>query len=324
MENREVVEKFKATFIMPVHNEAGIITNALKSLEPLLKKYGYQLIIGLDACTDNSRQMLEKFNNVEIIEFTQRQGKSSIISQIYKLAQSGIIIIFDADWQLKGDIKAFDETINLLISSPNIGGIVVDIDNFNIDYKKDSFKCSFGFRGEIIASRLLREYQFLTNTYSKDGLYFSDQKKPYFPFMLNIIKKEYLKQVHTTGDDIERWLMLINNNLEVAIFRHSSGFYFQVNDIHKTLKTLLVRHLRSHLSNSKIKDNYNYKISFSKFYIPATFYVFKKIFQFLNIKNIFSVTMWYICSSVAYTSAKFLAVFRIPTSTLWKFRANRS
>ncbi|GEM_PF-3851881 len=321
MENKDI----KATIIIPLHNEASIVANMLTTLFTVIGFGDYEVLVGLDACTDNTADIVKQFKWVRLFEYKNRRGKNAVVNELIKSSVSDIIFIHDADWNLKCDKTKLDEVIGVLKKDALIGGVVLDVDNFNIRYEGDNYKCSMAFRGEILSSRLLREYQFAHCTAMEDGMYFTHKENAHFPFMLNILKKRHIEPMLTTGDDIERWLALAaQRDVKILLLRHDSGIYLEINDNSKSFKTLFLRHTRSHLSNFNIYRHYGYKISLFKFYIPATFYLFVKLCRYKNIYNIASVTMWYACSVTAFILAKILSIGRISTKTLWKFRANRS
>ena len=322
MKNSMKLDK-KASFLIPLHNEAGIVANTLNSLFSIIDS-GYEVLIGLDGCTDKTPDIVKRFGDARVFEYKQRHGKNFIITELTEHARANILFIHDADWLLKCSRETLDGIIEMLNQNPSIGGVILDVDNFYIKYSADNYKCSTAFRGEVLASRLLREYQFKHSTYKENGIYLTDNKKAYFPFMVNILNKKYMKPMLTTGDDIERWLILRRNNIKTVIRQQGTGIYFEVHDPKKSFKSLFLRHVRSHISNFGIHRHYDYKISFKKFYVPATFYVFRNICRHKNLYHIISVMLWYICSVSAFLIARLLSFCAIPTGILWKFRAERS
>lgn len=90
--------------VMPICNEEKVIEKKLHSIfntsYPLDK---IQLFIGLDNCTDNTKNIIQtkfKQSNIQLIEFHERQGKPAILNQIVEQhipTSNAILIITDAD-----------------------------------------------------------------------------------------------------------------------------------------------------------------------------------------------------------------------------------
>lgn len=90
--------------IIPVQNEEKVIEAKLNSI--LKSNYPTQKIniyIGLDKCTDSTKSILQtQFNlpNIQLIEFTERQGKPSVLNQIVQQKitnEYSILILTDAN-----------------------------------------------------------------------------------------------------------------------------------------------------------------------------------------------------------------------------------
>lgn len=90
--------------LIAAYNEEKVIIQKLNSIlnsnYPLDK---IQIIIGLDACTDNTKKLIiENFNfhNINLIEFKERQGKPNILNNLannHLLSSTSIILLTDAD-----------------------------------------------------------------------------------------------------------------------------------------------------------------------------------------------------------------------------------
>ncbi len=90
--------------IIPVCNEEKVIAHKLNSiLQTNYPKEKISIFIGLDNCTDATKSILEnQFNeiNLHLVEFTERQGKPSILNQIIEQKiedKNAILILTDAN-----------------------------------------------------------------------------------------------------------------------------------------------------------------------------------------------------------------------------------
>ena len=91
----------KISFLIPAHNEEKIIAKTLENLINLPWQ-NYEVIVGLDGCTDNTESIVkkfqEKFKRIKYYKLNLRRGKPAVIDRIIKYAKGEIIIINDADW----------------------------------------------------------------------------------------------------------------------------------------------------------------------------------------------------------------------------------
>jgi len=88
---------------IPAHNEAANIGNLLKSVK---KQTGRnfrleQIIVICDGCTDETAN-IARSAGAYVIERKKREGKMSVLNQIYSLNNSDILITLDADLILAG------------------------------------------------------------------------------------------------------------------------------------------------------------------------------------------------------------------------------
>ena len=89
------------SFLIAVHNEEKIIDKTLKNLLslPYIK---YEVLIGLDGCTDNTENIVKKYSSKSKIfkyfNLNLRSGKPVVIDFLIKKSKGDIIVIQDADW----------------------------------------------------------------------------------------------------------------------------------------------------------------------------------------------------------------------------------
>lgn len=124
----------KINIIIPAHNEEKVIGSKLQSiLEQNFPKDKINIWIGLDACTDNTKSIVNQFDkqlNINIIEFSERQGKPSILNQILPIIEpeDAIVLISDADILLSKNTLN-----NILYQFENNEVILVDLKLLNND-----------------------------------------------------------------------------------------------------------------------------------------------------------------------------------------------
>ena len=92
------------SLIIPAYNEAGRIESTLKELmlsHDLLFKNGYELIVIMDGCTDETPEIVKKIvssdKNAVGIFIPKRLGKGGAIIEALKTCQADIIAFIDAD-----------------------------------------------------------------------------------------------------------------------------------------------------------------------------------------------------------------------------------
>ncbi len=82
------------SIVIPAHNEAERIG---KTLEEYLKVFkDAEIIVVLNRCTDNTKEVVEKFD-VKILEFKEKLGKGGAIIEGFKVARGEILAFADAD-----------------------------------------------------------------------------------------------------------------------------------------------------------------------------------------------------------------------------------
>ncbi len=82
------------SIVIPAHNEAERIG---KTLEEYLKVFkDAEIIVVLNGCTDNTKEVVEKFD-VKILEFNEKLGKGGAIIEGFKVARGEILAFADAD-----------------------------------------------------------------------------------------------------------------------------------------------------------------------------------------------------------------------------------
>ncbi|MFN0274527.1 MAG: glycosyltransferase [Chitinophagales bacterium] len=90
------------SIIMAAYNEEKVLEEKMKSVvQTKYPSVQYEILIGSDASTDNTDNIIKKFEQqgypVKLIRFQGRSGKSFIINELVPLAKGEILIFTDAN-----------------------------------------------------------------------------------------------------------------------------------------------------------------------------------------------------------------------------------
>ncbi len=86
------------SILIAAYNEEKVIEQKLKSiLNSNYPKDKIEILVGSDASTDKTNEIVRSFSNVKLIEFEKRSGKIKIINQLKNLAAHNLLILTDAN-----------------------------------------------------------------------------------------------------------------------------------------------------------------------------------------------------------------------------------
>ena len=106
------MNKYTLTIGIPAHNEGGNIGLLLDSI--LRQKHtSYSLrkiIVACDGCTDNTASVVRSYSNrfknkIMVINDGNRLGKAMRLNQIYKKADTDLLLTLDADVVMATDME---------------------------------------------------------------------------------------------------------------------------------------------------------------------------------------------------------------------------
>src|SRR3989338_6041575 len=125
----------KISFLIAAHNEERIIGKALENLSSLPFN-SYEVILGLDGCTDNTLRIVKEFKKkypkiFKYYELNERKGKPAVINKIIPHAKGELIIIHDADWIFRVKSKEDLEEYVSWFKDQELGGVV---ESYPIEY----------------------------------------------------------------------------------------------------------------------------------------------------------------------------------------------
>jgi len=116
------------SIILPVYNEAGIIDNNLKNIFAYLDKkdFSWELIIVNDGSTDQTGEIINKFNRLRIIENKTNCGKGWSVRKGMLAAEGEKCLFLDAD--LSTDISELDRFLPFIDENDIIIGTRQSLD----------------------------------------------------------------------------------------------------------------------------------------------------------------------------------------------------
>lgn len=307
----------KISFLMAAHNEEKIIAKALENLFKL-DYNDFEVIIGLDGCTDKTEQIVQQFvKKSKVFKYYSlnlRAGKTSVINEIVKHSSGEILIIHDADWIFRvGSRKDIDYVISLF-NDKKIGGIA---ESFPLHYMpKRMNKKPLLELGVIWSTYAWMDYVKKKFTRKKSGVLILD-KKTRFPMLVNIFRRELFKKNHTVGDDFERCIDILNSGYEVVMFDNEKlprmvSYGEKVN-----WKQLLKQKERTAIARKQIKEKYN-----SNYNLGLGFYWhLLKLMSKIGLRGFIGLIVYIIVFFIG--SVKSIFVKDKSTKSAWKMRLQR-
>lgn len=211
----------KISFLMAVHNEEKILEKSLTHLSKNIPYNNYEVLIGLDGCTDNSLNIVKKFSIEEPKKFkyfilNERNGKPPVINYIIKKAKGSIIIINDADWMFTSQDKNGIIKLVSIFNDKRIGGIA---ESFPAELDaKMSFSHKFGYKMVLCSSYYWFKYQ--KKNYCKFSKNIGVITSPNM-WLTNIFRKELFIENTSLGDDFERTQNIYKQGKHIALFNNS-------------------------------------------------------------------------------------------------------
>ncbi|MFH1500717.1 MAG: glycosyltransferase [archaeon] len=305
----------KLSFLIAVHNEEKILAKSLRNLVNLPYE-DYEIILGLDGCTDGSENIVKdfqrKYKNIKYSKLNLRQGKPEVIDHIVKLAGGDILIVNDADWIFKVRNKKELEDFISVFKNPKIGGIA---ESFPLEWDREKVKKgNLGYKMIAYSGYFWFKYQREKFTSRGDGLIYL--KKPTM-FLTNIYRRELYKKNFSLGDDFERTKNIMDKGYKVVVFSNENiprmiAVYNEV-----SLGDLFKQKLRTAVARDQLK--WEQEISIKDYYLPVVWDIFIKSWK-KSIKVGLIVSLWIVITLVGTVLSKFK---KIDTREGWKLRMKR-
>ena len=311
--------ELKLSFLMAAHNEEKIIAQTLSNLANLPYS-NYEVIIGLDGCTDRTEEIVKSFEKkskkIRHYNLNLRQGKPAVINTIIKKATGNIIIINDADWIFKVKNPETLKKFLSLFDNPKIGGIV---EANALEFIPEKIKTgNLGYKMVAYSSQLWYEYQ--KKAFTKKENAFLYLKEPTM-FLTNIFRRKLYKPNISLGDDFERTRDIMDEGYKIVISLDEDAPRFIPVYNKVSLKDLFKQKMRTSIAREQLKEK---KMPLPKnYYLSSVFYIFKNSWKF-GIKAGFITTFWIAMTITATFISKIKSKFK-KTSTKegWTMRMQR-
>lgn len=309
------MKRIKLSFLIAAHNEEKVIEKTLNNLLNL--PYNpYEVIIGLDGCTDNTEEIVKSFckrsKKFKYYKLNLRRGKPEVIHKIIEHASGEVVIINDADWLFK--VESEKSLINFLsvFENPEVGGIA---ESFPVEWDKDKLnKVNIGYKMVAYSSYFWLEFQ--KRSFTEGGRELKFLKEPTM-FLTDIFRKKLYEKNFSLGDDFERTHYIMKKGYKIAIFDDETAPKMLATYDKIFLKDIFKQKIRTAIARDQIKAEQ--KINISNYYLPAIWHIIKRSWrEGILVGGI--ILFWVILTSAATFIAKFK---RMDTKEGWKLRAQR-
>lgn len=305
----------KISFLIAAHNEEKIIEHALSNLSKLPYD-NYEVLIGLDGCTDRTEDIVKKYvkksKKFKYYKLNFRKGKNEVINWIIKKAKGEIIVIHDADWIFKvKDRNAIKKMISLF-ENKEIGGIAESIP---IEWEEKKMSDgNLGYRMVAYSSYLWFEFQ--KERYSKSinaELFEITAAKM---FMTNIFRKNLFKANFSLADDFERTREILKRGKKI-VFSHNPEVKMVAAYESIRVRDIFKQKIRTAMARNQISSSE--QIGMTDYYIPVIIYILLHSWKF-GITAGFMMMFWVAMTIYATMLAKFK---NLSTKEGWMLRVKR-
>ena len=314
------------SIIMPVHNEANVISAKLTNLDQLdYPRDNLKVIVVADNCTDNTVDIIRKYSsslNIQIVELSERRGKAHALNAGLRHVETELVIFSDASILLNTNallqiVKPFqDNSIGCVSGEDHIAdgggeGLYGQYELF-LRNKESSIGSIVGASGSFYAERSAICHSF------EPGL------APDFLSVLNTVKQGYraitepkaighMTSVKNTRDEFPRKVRTLLRGM-TALFDKSellNPFKYNLFSFslisHKLMRWLVPFFLLAvFISNSFLLNLSFYKIIMLlqiMFYLSAALAFYK--FRYFDNSIIGKIPLFFIMVNVAIAAAWF-------------------
>lgn len=308
------------SFLIAAHNEEKIIGKTLKNLLELPYD-NYEVILGLDGCTDRTEDIVKEFckksKRFRYYKLNLRQGKTAVINQIIKNAKGEIVIINDADWLFTAKSKESLKKFFSVFDDAKVGSIA---ESFPVEWQEEKIrKGNLGYKMVAYSSYFWLEFQKKNFTYRKgdndnDKLLYL--KEPTM-FLTNIFRRKLYKENFSLGDDFERTKDIMDAGYKIVIFDDINMPRMKCIYDKISLRDLFRQKKRTATARRQIKGEQ--KVNTGNYYLSALQYMLKESWK-KGIGIGMIVLLWIFLTLVATAMSKFK---KLDTKSGWRLRARK-
>ena len=310
--------KHKISFLLPAHNEGKIIAKTLANLMNLSYD-NYEVIIGLDGCTDDTENIVKTCDllypgKLRYFKLNLRQGKPAVINSIIKHATGDIIIINDADWIFRVESQEAIERFLSTFDDPSVGGIC---ENNALEFEEIRLRTgNLGFKMVAYSSQLWYEYQKKEFTSTEGNMGYLNEPAM---FLTNVFRKTLFKPNESLGDDFERTNDILDTGKKIVIpLDEDSPRFIPVYDS-ISIKDLFKLKIRTAIAREQVQS----KRPLPKYYYPkAVWYILSRSWKY-GIGVGLMMIFWIALTTCATFIGKFKYKRGVSTKEGWKLRVKR-
>ncbi|HZX11896.1 MAG TPA: glycosyltransferase [Candidatus Nanoarchaeia archaeon] len=285
----------KLSFLMAAHNEERIIRNALENLASLPFKE-YEVLLGLDGCTDGTLKIVEEFERLHPkvfshLELNERKGKPAVINKLYPRAKGEIIVIHDADWVFRvQDQKSLQEVVSWF-DDPKLGGIV---ESYPVEYDEDLLKKAgdWAFLASAYGNYFWLEFMKERFTVRKNNDLYVNPNSKNFPFLCNVFRKELYKANETLADDFERPLDILERGFLLRVLNNPEQPRMVASYAYQSFADLGKQKTRTALAREQLFKKYNLKVTLTNFYLPLVWFMMTRSWLKKRLKVVVATRLW--------------------------------
>ena len=296
------------SFLIPAHNEEGVIHHALDGLAAIAGPK-VEVLVGLDGCSDGTRDVVERYPFTRWIELAERGGKPAVLRRLMELAQGEIVIVHDADWRFVCDAQGLDHLI-ACFDDPALGGIVLPPHNIPFWDKREGIT-SKGYLGAGLGNLLLAEYRWLTQTERLDGQLYVCRDRVIYPFTVDIFRREAMVDLNTVADDFERFMILLEAGYRMRVFNDPNLPYFEIVEKTSSFGSQYRQRVRGHIARAQLKRRFQWRAGISNFYWPFAWYCLRNAAR-VGWADSWTVLAWYGILVWSLVRARIILVRGVP------------
>lgn len=287
----------KLSFLISAHNEEKIIGKALSHLENLPYP-DYEVVLGLDGCTDHTLDIVKEFQKrkpkvFRYIELNERKGKAVVLNKVFPHIKGDILIIHDADWHFK--VNRENDLIDMIKwfeDDPKLGGI---LESYPVEWAPERAmkNNSMAFLSIAWTSYFWIEYLKKAFSVRLNGKLYADPENKNFPFELNIMRRKLYKKNETLGDAWERALDVVEQGHTLRLVEDESLPRMHASYDKARFKDIIKQKKRTAISREQIKEKYPYlDFNLLNFHFPLLFYMFKGLHKTKRLRAIIGIFVW--------------------------------